>query len=102
MVVVRQPAVQAPFPLPPEDRRRSPYTGWTRAHWETAADALLRATVPYASPRQALIVLPGVRPSCSGVRSDGLEGFARTFLLAALRIAGSGGRDPHGHLPRYA
>ncbi|ARF55870.1 hypothetical protein B1H19_18270 [Streptomyces gilvosporeus] len=101
-MMVPQPAAQAPFPLPPEDRRRSPYTGWTRAHWEATADALLRATVPYASPRHALIVLPGARPSCSGTRSDGLEGFARTFLLAALRVAGGDGRDPQGHLPRYA
>ncbi|MGW2628247.1 DUF2264 domain-containing protein [Streptomyces chattanoogensis] len=91
-----------PFPLPPEDRCRSPYTGWTRAHWEATADALLRATVPYASPHHALIALPGGRPSCSGPRSDALEGFARTFLLAALRVAGSNGADPQGHLPRYA
>ncbi|TJZ52034.1 DUF2264 domain-containing protein [Streptomyces piniterrae] len=91
-----------PFRLPPEDRRLSPYTGWTRAHWEAAADGLLRATAPYASPRHGLIALPGARPSSSGTRSDGLEGFARTFLLAALRIAGSNGHDPHAHLDRYA
>ncbi|MEV0368487.1 DUF2264 domain-containing protein [Streptomyces sp. NPDC050636] len=91
-----------PFPLPPEDRRLSPYTGWTRAHWEAAADGLLRATAPYASPRHGLIALPGARPSSSGTRSDGLEGFARTFLLAALRVAGNHGHDPHAHLDRYA
>ncbi|WP_328386172.1 DUF2264 domain-containing protein [Streptomyces sp. NBC_00400] len=91
-----------PFPLPPEDRRRSAYTGWTRAHWEAVADGLLHATAPYASPRHGLITLPGPRPSSSGPRSDGLEGFARTFLLAALRVAGSNGQDPHAHLSRYA
>lgn len=91
-----------PFPLPPEDRRRSAYTGWTRAHWEAVADGLLHATAPYASPRHGLITLPGPRPSSSGPRSDGLEGFARTFLLAALRVAGNNGRDPHAHLSRYA
>ncbi|WP_411141588.1 DUF2264 domain-containing protein [Streptomyces sp. x-80] len=91
-----------PFPLPPEDRDRSPYTGWTRAHWEAAADGLLNATAPYASRRHGLISLPGPRPSFSGPRSDGLEGFARTFLLAAFRIAGDDGRDPHGLLDRYA
>lgn len=96
------PPVSLPFPLPPEDRRRSAYTGWTRAHWEATADGLLRATAPYASPRNGLIVLPGARPSSSGPRSDGLEGFARTFLLAALRVAGDNGHDPHAHLSRYA
>ncbi|MER8184755.1 DUF2264 domain-containing protein [Kitasatospora sp. NPDC094015] len=88
--------------LPPEDRERSPYTGWTRAHWEAAADRMLAAVDPYRSPGRALIDLPGPRPSWSGPRSDGLEGFARTFLLAALRVAGAGGADPHGLLERYA
>ncbi|WP_079194107.1 DUF2264 domain-containing protein [Streptomyces sp. CB02923] len=87
--------------LPPEDRERSPYTGWTRAHWEATADSLLQAVVPYASPRNGLINLPGARPSWSGPRSDGLEGYARTFLAAAFRVAGSGGQDPHGYLARY-
>ncbi|MEU9119778.1 DUF2264 domain-containing protein [Streptomyces sp. NPDC048506] len=95
-------SVRHPFPLPPEDRALSPYTGFTRAHWEATADALLCATRPYSSPRHALLTLPGARPSSSGPRSDGLEGFARTFLLAALRVAGSNGHDPHAHLPRYA
>ncbi|MFD3423867.1 DUF2264 domain-containing protein [Streptomyces decoyicus] len=100
-------SLSLPFPLPPEDRRRSPYTGWTRAHWEATADGLLHATARYASPRHGLIAFPGPRPSSSGPsssgpRSDGLEGFARTFLLAALRVAGSNGHDPHGHLARYA
>ena len=91
-----------PFPLPAEDRATSPYTGWTRAHWEAAADGLLAAVTPYATPGQALYQLPGLRPSWSGPRSDGLEGFARTFLLAAFRVAGARGADPHGLLERYA
>ncbi|MGW1930134.1 DUF2264 domain-containing protein [Streptomyces sp. NPDC001919] len=90
------------MPTPPENRELSPYTGWTRAHWETAADRLLLAVRPFASPRHGLIDLPGPRPSWSGARSDGLEGWARTFLLAALRVAGARGEDPHGHLARYA
>ncbi|MFI0924084.1 DUF2264 domain-containing protein [Streptomyces sp. NPDC021012] len=88
--------------LPPEDRRLSPHTGWTRQHWEAAADGLLAAVQPFAGPGNALISLPGPGPSISGTRSDGLEGFARTFLLAAFRVAGAGGDDPHGLLPRYA
>ncbi|MFE0649070.1 DUF2264 domain-containing protein [Streptomyces sp. NPDC059534] len=90
------------MPTPPENRELSPYTGWTRPHWEAAADRLLLAVRPYASPGRALIDLPGPRPSWSGARSDGLEGWARTFLLAALRVAGARGEDPHGHLDRYA
>ncbi|MFI9603334.1 DUF2264 domain-containing protein [Streptomyces sp. NPDC052043] len=80
------------FPLPPTDRVRSPLTGWTRAHWEALADRQLSAVLPYATPGFAQYRLPG-RASWSGVVSDGLEGFARTFLLASFRIAGAGGSD---------
>ncbi|GAA3809566.1 DUF2264 domain-containing protein [Streptomyces coacervatus] len=90
-----------PFQLPPEDRESSPYTGWTRAHWEAVADGLLAAAWRWSTPGGALLDLPG-RPSRSGVRSDGLEGYARTFLAAAFRVAGARGDDPHGWLDRYA
>lgn len=90
-----------PFELPTEDRASSPYTGYTRAHWEAVADGLLSAAWRWSTPGGALLDLPG-RPSRSGVRSDGLEGFARTFLAAAFRVAGAGGADPHGWLERYA
>ncbi|MEV1066205.1 DUF2264 domain-containing protein [Streptomyces sp. NPDC050263] len=89
-----------PLALPAADRVLSPHTGYTRAHWEAAADGLLTAALRYAAPGHALIDLPGP-PSRSGVRSDGLEGFARTFLLAAFRAAGAAGKDPHGFLERY-
>ena len=71
--------------LPPEDRTLSPHTGYTRAHWEAAADALLAAVEPYATEGGALYQLPGDRESWSGRLSDGLEGYARTLLLAAFR-----------------
>ncbi|MEV7520056.1 DUF2264 domain-containing protein [Streptomyces sp. NPDC091371] len=87
--------------LPADDRELSPFTGYTRAHWEAAADGLLRAAWRWAGPSGALLDLPG-RPSVSGVRSDGLEGYARTFLAAAFRVAGADGKDPHGWLDRYA
>jgi hypothetical protein len=77
----------------PEDRQVSPYTGWTRAHWLAQADHLLESLKPYASPSSARFELPG-RPSASGFDSDALEGFARTFLLAACRIAADQGRGP--------
>ncbi|MEU5821752.1 DUF2264 domain-containing protein [Streptomyces sp. NPDC047803] len=80
----------------------SPYTGRTRADWERAADRLLLAVRPYASPRHGRVDLPGPRPSWSGPLSDGLEGYARTWLLAAFRVAGADGEDPHGFLGRYA
>ncbi|MET9428323.1 DUF2264 domain-containing protein [Streptomyces sp. NPDC003036] len=87
--------------LPPDDRETSPYTGFTRAHWEAVTDGLVRAAWRWATPGGALLDLPG-RPSVSGVRSDGLEGYARTFLAAAFRVAGAGGEDPYGLLGRYA
>jgi hypothetical protein len=90
-----------PFELPAEDRESSPYTGYTRAHWEAVADGLLTAAWRWSTPGGALLDLPG-RPSRSGVRSDGLEGYARTFLAAAFRVAGADGDDPHGWLDRYA
>ncbi|MFE0811216.1 DUF2264 domain-containing protein [Streptomyces sp. NPDC058794] len=90
-----------PFELPTEDRAPSPYTGYTRAHWEAVADGLLWAAWRWSTPGRALLDLPG-RPSRSGVRSDGLEGFARTFLAAAFRVAGADGDDPHGWLDRCA
>ncbi|MFJ2198138.1 DUF2264 domain-containing protein [Streptomyces violaceusniger] len=91
---------ELPFLLPADDRTLSPHTGYTRAHWEAAADGMLHAALRYATPGQGLIDLPGP-PSRSGVRSDGLEGFARTFLLAAFRTAGASGKDQHGFLERY-
>lgn len=87
--------------LPAADHELSPRTGYARAHWEAAADGLLRAAWRWATPHGALLDLPG-RPSASGVRSDGLEGYARTFLAAASRVAGADGKDPEGWLDRYA
>src|SRR5688572_12539244 len=85
--------------LPPGDGMLSPYSGWTRAHWEGMADHLLDAVVPHAVPGYAQYRLPG-RPSGSGLSSDGLEGYARTFMLAAFRIAGAGGAVPSQLLER--
>ena len=85
----------------PADLRLSPYTGWTRGHWEATADQMLLAVRPYAGPGNALISMPGPA-SRAGTWSDGLEGFARTFLLAAFRLAGAGGHDPHGLADWYA
>ncbi|GIH23479.1 hypothetical protein Aph01nite_17890 [Acrocarpospora phusangensis] len=84
-----------------EDRRLSPYTGWTREHWVALADHLLLSARGHASPEHALLSFPG-EPGGYGPRVDGLEGFARTFLAAGFRVAGEHGRDPRGYLEWYA
>ena len=88
--------------MPAEDRERSPFTGWTRAHWERIADLLLDGVRPYASRRQALLFVPDSRQNRIRRPSDGLQGFARTFLLAAFRLAGSRGTAPGNLAERYA
>lgn len=88
------------FIMPALDFDLSPITGWTREHWVAFADQQLLAVRPYFSAHKALIGLGG-RPSSSGVLSDGMEGFARTFLMAALRVAGEKGSDPFGHMGFY-
>jgi hypothetical protein len=93
-------SLPADWSLPPEDRVRSPFTGWTREHHAALADGLLLALRPHFSPARARVLLPG-RRSDHGADSDGLEGFARSFLLAAFRLHGEGGRDPDGILPWY-
>src|SRR5262245_47316601 len=45
---------------------------------------------------------PGPRWRTKSNRIEGLEGYARTFLLAAYRLAASGGRAPGDLVDRYA
>ncbi|WP_432890890.1 DUF2264 domain-containing protein [Kribbella sp. CA-245084] len=56
------------------------------------ADHLLDSLVPWFSASAAQVRLPG-RGSWSGADCDGLEGFARSFLLAAFRIAATDGDE---------
>ncbi len=79
----------------------SPYTGWTRTEWAALADRMLDAAWRHASPTGARITPPGT-PGGYGTAVDGLEGFARTFLLAGFRLAGEHGHDPANLLERYA
>ncbi|WP_226961667.1 MULTISPECIES: DUF2264 domain-containing protein [Streptomyces] len=58
----------------------------TRRDWERTADQLLAALRPFAVHGGAGYQLPGPA-SGSGPASDALEGYARTFLLAAYRAA---------------
>jgi hypothetical protein len=58
-----------------------------RGDWLQLADRLLLSARRWASPGHALITPPGPAGGY-GRAVDGLEGFARTFLLAGFRIAG--------------
>ncbi|WP_345185928.1 DUF2264 domain-containing protein [Microbacterium panaciterrae] len=86
------------------DPALSPFTGWSRAHWEAVADHWLGQVARYDSPGGALPRLPG-RITGDGVRREGMETVGRSFLLAAPRIAGAADvSDPvvQGHLERYS
>lgn len=90
----------APLRLPRPDRARSPLTGWTRDHWLACADHLLAGAARHTSPAGARIRFPGPTPQDA---TDELEGFARTFLLGALRLADhSGAADPTDAASRWA
>ncbi len=82
-----------------ERRVQSPHTGWNRQTWLALADNLLAGARQYASPDHARITPPGA-PGGYGREVDGLEGFARTFLLAGFRLAGERGADPT-HLAQW-
>ncbi|MEV4276617.1 DUF2264 domain-containing protein [Actinoplanes xinjiangensis] len=73
----------------------------TRADWTGFADRLLAAASRHASPSHALITLPGAEGGY-GRAIDGLEGFARTFLLAGFRLAGERGRGLDHLVERYS
>ena len=64
---------------------------WTRDDWLGLADRLLAGARRHASPGHARITPPGAAGGY-GRAVDGLEGFARTFLLAGFRLAGADGR----------
>jgi hypothetical protein len=73
----------------------------TRTDLADLADRMLRAVRPHASPGHARITLPGT-PGGYGTDVDGLEGFARTLLVAGFRLAGAKGNDPDGLAEWYA
>lgn len=82
-------------------RAQSPLTGWDRARWAGLADHMLAAVRPFASDGHARITLPGPVGGY-GRDVDGLEGFARTFLLAGFRLTGEHGADPDDLAGWYA
>ncbi|MGW5557001.1 DUF2264 domain-containing protein [Micromonospora sp. NPDC003944] len=81
----------ATAPLNPATAARPTVSApWGRGDWVALADRMLRAARSYASPDHALITLPGPEGGY-GRAVDGLEGFARTLVLAGFRIAGERG-----------
>lgn len=72
------------------DTSPAPAADWGRDDWVALADRMLAAARPYASPGHARITFPGPEGGY-GRAVDGLEGFARTLLLAGFRIAGERG-----------
>ncbi|MEU8111223.1 DUF2264 domain-containing protein [Micromonospora sp. NPDC048947] len=73
---------------------------WSRDDWLALADWMLAAARPFASPGHSLVTFPGPEGGY-GRAVDGLEGFARTFLLAGFRIAGARGMGLDELLARY-
>ncbi|WP_425955482.1 DUF2264 domain-containing protein [Xylanimonas sp. McL0601] len=73
----------------------------TRARLAALADRMLAAVRPHASPGHGRITLPGPEGGY-GRAIDGLEGFARTFLLGGFRLAGERGADPDNLAEWYA
>ncbi len=74
---------------------------WNREQLGAYADRLLLGVRPHASAGKARFQLPG-EPGGYGYDIDGLEGFARTFLMAGFRLAGNKGHDPLGLAEWYA
>jgi hypothetical protein len=62
---------------------------------------LLDSLRGWTSADGSLVHVPGGRPSRHGELSDGLEGFARSLMLAAFRLAGSGGAVSDDLADRY-
>lgn len=76
-------------------------TDWTREQWLAYADRLLHGAEVWASENFARITPPGAEGGY-GRDVDGLEGFARTFLLAGFRIAGARGEGVDHLIETYS
>lgn len=74
--------------------------GAIRDAWIARADVLLTAARRYATPGAGRIHFPGEEGGY-GHAVDGLEGFARTFLLAGFRIAGARGEGVDDLIAHY-
>ncbi|WP_324013780.1 DUF2264 domain-containing protein [Microbacterium sp. JZ37] len=77
--------------MTPAPARAAHSSEWTRADWTAYADRLLEGAMAHGSAGRGRILIPGAEGGY-GRDVDGLEGFARTFLIAGFRIAGERGR----------
>ena len=75
--------------------------GLGRSWWTQLADRLLAGLRPYASAHHARITPPGAEGGY-GRAVDGLEGFARSLLIAGFRIAGERGQGLDELIDFYA
>jgi len=73
----------------PPDYGQAAYSGWTRAHWVEAFQRLWVPLTLSATPLCARQLIPGPR-SHHGQAADELEGFTRSFIMAAPWLAGAG------------
>jgi hypothetical protein len=75
--------------------------GWTgsRQDWISLADRLVTGALNTVRPATAVTQVEAP-PSAHGHAADGLEGFARSFLMLSFRMAGTGGGAPHGTVDR--
>lgn len=82
------------------ERPNPPHGETIRDEWIARADALLGAARRHATPGAGRIHFPGAEGGY-GNAVDGLEGFARTFLLAGFRIAGARGEGVDDLIEHY-
>ena len=74
---------------------------YDRLWWTDLADRLLASLRPYASENNARITPPGAEGGY-GNAIDGLEGFARSLMIAGFRIAGERGEGVDELIEFYA
>jgi len=65
----------------PEDRKLSPYTGWTREHWLEVFADLMKGCLKYSTAAKSMIRYPGGHGSFYDARTDGMEGFTRMLWM---------------------
>lgn len=86
----------------PEDRKLSPYTGYTRAHWLEITEQLIAGALPYFDVETGIPSLRGV-PTETGhfervTRGEvHTEAFDRILMLAAIYTAATGKDNVPGY-----
>jgi hypothetical protein len=74
------------------DYALSPYTGWTRQHWDELATLVLRGILGFFSPGRSVVNIPG-HGTPHGHWVDGLEGYVRSLTVAAPWFVQRGGGE---------